>query len=78
MNLFHFFCISEVTMTRDTVLQVASVSKFVTAAAMMKLVESGKFDLDTNVNDYLTTWKVEFDFFVFQIPEIFITSFNLS
>ena len=46
-------------MTRDTVLQVASVSKFVTAAATMKLVEKGEFDLDTSVNNYLTAWKVQ-------------------
>ena len=53
-------------MTRDTVLQVASVSKFVTAVAMMKLVEKGEFDLDINVNDYLTTWKVEIFFMSFK------------
>ena len=64
-------------MTRDTVLQVASVSKFVTAAAMMKLVEKGELDLDTSVNDYLTAWKVQI-FYVLQVQEILITSFNLS
>ena len=51
-------------MTRDTVLQVASVSKFVTAAATMKLVEKEEFDLDTSVNNYLTAWKVQI-FYVF-------------
>ena len=50
-------------MTRDTVLQVASVSKFVTAAATMKVVEKGEFDLDTSVNNYLTAWK-DTDFFM--------------
>ena len=51
-------------MTRDTVLQVASVSKFVTAAATMKFLEKGEFDLDTSVNNYLSEWKVQI-FYVF-------------
>ncbi len=45
-------------MEPDTILQVASVSKFVTAVATMKLVEKGVLDLDKDVNDYLTAWKV--------------------
>ncbi len=45
-------------MEADTVLQVASVSKFVTAVATLRLVEKGFLDLDTDVNQYLNSWKV--------------------
>lgn len=37
----------------DTVYLVASVSKTVTATALMQLYEQGKFGLDDNVDDYL-------------------------
>lgn len=48
----------------NTVFQVASVSKWVTAFGVMKLVEQGKLDLDTPIDDYLTRWNLpesEFD-----------------
>jgi CubicO group peptidase (beta-lactamase class C family) len=38
---------------RGTVFQLASVSKTVTAAGIMTVVEDGEIDLDTDVNDYL-------------------------
>ncbi len=43
---------------KNTVFQVASMSKFVTAAGILKLVELGKIDLDTPVSRYLTRWKL--------------------
>jgi CubicO group peptidase (beta-lactamase class C family) len=49
---------------KNTIFQVASLSKFVTAVGIMKLVELGKIDLDTPVSKYLTRWKLppsEFD-----------------
>ncbi len=49
---------------RNTIFQVASLSKFVSAAGVMKLVELGKIDLDTPVSKYLKRWKLppsEFD-----------------
>lgn len=49
---------------KNTVFQVASLSKFVTAVGIMKLVELGKIDLDTPVSKYLTRWQLppsEFD-----------------
>jgi CubicO group peptidase (beta-lactamase class C family) len=42
-----------VPVTADTVFMLASVSKTVTAVAVMQLVEDGLIDLDADVNDYL-------------------------
>jgi CubicO group peptidase (beta-lactamase class C family) len=42
----------------DTRFQAASISKPVTATAVLHFVEAGKLDLDRNVNDYLKSWKV--------------------
>ncbi|MEM9494879.1 MAG: serine hydrolase domain-containing protein [Pseudomonadota bacterium] len=42
----------------DTVFSVGSVSKMVNAALVLRLVAEGLVDLDTDVNDYLTSWKV--------------------
>ncbi len=40
-------------MSHDTLVRIASVAKTFTALAVMQLVESGKLDLDRDVNDYL-------------------------
>jgi CubicO group peptidase (beta-lactamase class C family) len=42
----------------DTPFQAGSISKPVFALAMMRLVEQGALDLDADVNDYLTSWRV--------------------
>ncbi len=47
---------------QQTIWRLASISKVVTATAVMQLVEQGKLDLDRDVNAYLKT---------FQIPEKF-------
>lgn len=44
--------------SRHTVFQVASLSKWVSAFGVMKLVEIGKLDLDTPVSTYLTRWQL--------------------
>jgi len=41
-----------------TPFQCGSLSKPVFALAVMKLAESGAVDLDADVNDYLTSWRV--------------------
>jgi CubicO group peptidase (beta-lactamase class C family) len=43
---------------RNTVFQVASLSKWISAFGIMKLVEDGKLDLDTPVSKYLTRWQL--------------------
>ena len=43
---------------RDTVFATASMSKWITAHAVMKLVEQGKLDLDRPVESYLTRWRL--------------------
>ncbi|HEX6637936.1 MAG TPA: serine hydrolase [Steroidobacteraceae bacterium] len=44
--------------TAETLFQAASISKPVFALAVHRLVEEGKLNLDTNVNDYLESWKL--------------------
>ena len=44
--------------SKETLFGAASLSKPVTALGVLKLVEEGKIDLDTNVNQYLKRWKV--------------------
>ena len=44
--------------TPDTLFQAASISKPLTAMAALHVVQSGKINLDVDVNGYLRTWKV--------------------
>jgi CubicO group peptidase (beta-lactamase class C family) len=44
--------------TPDTIFQAASISKPVTAMAVLKLAQEGKIDLDTDINQYVTSWKL--------------------
>ncbi|HKP28990.1 MAG TPA: serine hydrolase domain-containing protein [Gemmatimonadales bacterium] len=46
------------SVTAGTLFQAASISKPVTATAMLRLVSEGKIALDTNVNRYLKSWQV--------------------
>jgi CubicO group peptidase (beta-lactamase class C family) len=43
---------------RNTVFQVSSLSKWISAFGIMKLVEDGKLALDTPVSKYLTRWQL--------------------
>ena len=42
----------------NAIYQAASLSKLVTAVAALRLVDRGVVDLDRDVNDYLTGWRV--------------------
>lgn len=44
--------------TPHTLFQACSVSKMVTAALALRLVETGVLDLDKDVNRYLSSWRV--------------------
>ncbi|MGJ8678911.1 serine hydrolase domain-containing protein [Paraglaciecola sp.] len=52
----------------STLFQAGSISKPVAALAALKLVEQGKLDLDVDVNQYLTNWKVEGDLLTKENP----------
>ncbi|MEO0424899.1 MAG: serine hydrolase domain-containing protein [Pseudomonadota bacterium] len=43
----------------DTVFSVGSVSKVVNAALVLRLQAQGKVDVDTDVNDHLSSWQVK-------------------
>ena len=43
----------------NTLFQAASISKPISALATLKLVEEGKLNLDSNINNYLTSWKLD-------------------
>jgi CubicO group peptidase (beta-lactamase class C family) len=42
----------------DTLFSVGSISKVATAATTLRLVAQGRLDLDRDVDDYLTRWKL--------------------
>ncbi len=59
-----FFYAIDQPVDEHSLFPVASISKWVTSFGVMKLVEQGKLDLDTPIDDYLTRWNLpesEFD-----------------
>jgi CubicO group peptidase (beta-lactamase class C family) len=50
--------VTNAPVTLETRFQAASISKPVTAFAVLRAVEAGKLSLDENVNKYLKNWKV--------------------
>jgi len=54
--------------TPNTLFQAASISKPVAALAALRLVESGRVDLDGDVNAHLTSWQVPENEFTEQAP----------
>lgn len=54
--------------TANTLFQAASISKPVTALAVLRLVQAGKLELDTDVNRYLKSWKIPSNTFTVEHP----------
>jgi CubicO group peptidase (beta-lactamase class C family) len=50
--------LSETPVTDTTLFQAGSISKPVTATAVMRAVQDGKLSLDEDINNILTSWKV--------------------
>jgi CubicO group peptidase (beta-lactamase class C family) len=50
--------VTSAPLTTETRFQAASISKPVTAFAVLRAVDAGKLSLDEHVNKYLKTWKV--------------------
>ncbi|WP_394746862.1 serine hydrolase domain-containing protein [Spongiimicrobium salis] len=46
------------TVDRNTVFQLASLSKFVSAIGVLKLVQEGNLDLDAPASQYLSRWQL--------------------
>lgn len=53
-----YYSDNAVAIDGDTVFAAASMSKFIAALAVMKLVEAGQIDLDVPVNSYLSRWQL--------------------
>ena len=49
---------SRAPVNTETLFQAASVTKMMVAALALHCVENGMIDLDRNINDYLTSWKL--------------------
>jgi len=54
--------------TDRTLFQAASISKPVFALAVLRLADTGRVNLQANVNDYLTAWKIPDSSFTRQSP----------
>jgi CubicO group peptidase (beta-lactamase class C family) len=52
----------------STLFQAASISKPVTAAAILRLGERGVLDLDVDVNEYLQSWQVKANEYTAESP----------
>lgn len=58
----------DTAVNQDTLFQAGSISKPVAAIGALKLVEQGKLQLDTPINDVLTGWKIPDNAFTKQTP----------
>ncbi|MCX6302815.1 MAG: serine hydrolase [Bacteroidia bacterium] len=47
--------------TESTLFQAASISKSLNGVGVLKLVQDKKIDLNTDINNYLVTWKFPYD-----------------
>ncbi len=54
----NFFYSIDKPINEKTVFPVASISKWITSFGILKLVEKGKVELDTPIDNYLTRWHL--------------------
>jgi CubicO group peptidase (beta-lactamase class C family) len=47
--------------TTETVFQAASISKTINAVGLLKLVEKGRLDLNSDINEYLASWQFPYE-----------------
>jgi CubicO group peptidase (beta-lactamase class C family) len=57
-----------VPVTTETMFSAGSISKLVSAVTALNLVENGKIDLDSPINNYLTSWKIAENDFTRKTP----------
>jgi len=48
-------------MTTETLFEPGSISKSLNAVGILKLAQEGKLDLNTDINEYLKSWKFPYD-----------------
>jgi CubicO group peptidase (beta-lactamase class C family) len=58
MVVGEFFVSKDGSVDRETLFQVMSISKWVTAWVVLTLVESGDLELDAPITDHLTDWRL--------------------
>lgn len=51
----------KIPVTENTLFQAASVSKSVNSMGVLKLAQDKKLDLNTDINQYLSSWKFPYD-----------------
>jgi CubicO group peptidase (beta-lactamase class C family) len=52
---------AQLPVTNATLFQAGSISKSLNGVGVLKLVQEGKLNLSTDINDYLKTWKFPYD-----------------
>ncbi|OYU79698.1 MAG: hypothetical protein CFE23_12940 [Flavobacterium sp. BFFFF1] len=60
--------IKKIPVDVTTMFSAGSISKLVTAAGAMILVEQGKLSLDTPINQFLTSWKINENEYTVKTP----------
>lgn len=60
--------IQKIPVTTKTMFSAGSISKFVMAAAALKMVENGQLELNRPINNYLTSWKIAENDFTQKTP----------
>jgi len=60
--------VKNIPVTTATMFSAGSISKFLMAVIALKLVEHGKMALDSPINNYLTSWKIDENEFTKKTP----------